>query len=108
MEETNVISILNDSQLSKIIKENQIVVVDFYANWCNPCKALLPVLDELSLQMTQVKVCKVNCEDQVDIVVKYSIRNIPTLFFFKDGQIVKTNMGFITLSELTNIIKEIL
>lgn len=108
MEKTNVILINNESELTTLIQENNVVIVDFYAAWCAPCKALLPVLDVVSTEMEQVKICKINCEELGDLASKYAVRSIPTLIFYKNGEIVDTKKGFIPKNELVSVIEELL
>lgn len=107
MEKTNVTVINNENELTTLINENDIVIVDFYADWCAPCGALSPVLDDVSVEMEQVKICKINCDGLSEIAKKYEIRSIPTLIFYKDGEIVDTKKGFIHKNELVSFIKEL-
>jgi thioredoxin 1 len=70
------------------------VVVDFWAEWCGPCKMLGPVLDEIATEKgSAVKVVKVNVDEEPDLAVEYGIRNIPALFFFKDGELKHKALG---------------
>ena len=107
MEKTNVILINNENELTTLINENDIVIVDFYADWCAPCRALLPVLDELSLEKTEVKICKVNCEEMTEIAQKNQIRSLPTLMFYKNGENVDIKKGFVPKNQLIEIIENL-
>ena len=70
------------------------VVVDFWAEWCGPCKMLGPVLDEIANEKgAAVRVVKVNVDEEPDLAVEYGIRNIPALFFFKDGELKHKALG---------------
>lgn len=81
------------------------VVVDFWATWCGPCKMLVPVLEQVAEEYKdKIKVCKVNIDNEQDLAVEYQIMSIPTLLFFKDGKIAKTSVGFVSLSELKQLI----
>lgn len=70
------------------------VLVDFWAPWCGPCQMLGPVIEEVSHEVTEVKVVKVNVDEAQEISSKYSISGIPTVMLFKDGQIIDTIVGF--------------
>jgi thioredoxin 1 len=77
------------------------VVVDFWAEWCGPCKMLGPVLDEIAAEKGDaVKIVKVNVDDEGDLAVQYGIRNIPALFFFKDGELKHKGIGVQPKSEI--------
>lgn len=83
------------------LKSDKLVFIDFYADWCSPCKMLSPILDELSNEYKdKVVFLKVDIDKDQDIAVKYKIRNIPALFIFKDGNIVGQKVGAMSKSML--------
>ena len=71
-----------------------LVLVDFYADWCGPCKMLLPVLDELASEVNDAKIVKVNIDDSKALVEKYKVSSIPNLTLLKDGEVVYQDVGF--------------
>ena len=86
---------VNDSNFeNEVLNADQPVVVDFWAEWCGPCKAMSPVVDELATDMDgKLKVVKVNIDDSPNAPTKYGVRGIPTFMVFKDGQVVGTRVG---------------
>lgn len=75
---------------------NGLVLVDFYATWCGPCKMLGPVLEELGSARGSYKIIKVDVDKHNDLAHRFGIMSVPTLLYFKDGQVVKTSVGFVT------------
>lgn len=73
---------------------NKYVLVDFYADWCGPCKMVGPVLEELDAEMDQLTVVKVNVDNELDLASKYGVQSIPNMIFFKEGKAVTQIIGF--------------
>jgi len=71
-----------------------LVLVDFYADWCGPCKMLTPVLEELATEVTNVKIAKVNVDDARALAMEHKVSSIPHLMLFKDGEMVEQDLGF--------------
>ena len=79
------------------------ILVDFWAEWCGPCKSLTPILEEISDDMSnKIQVVKVNLDENQDLAMKYSIRSIPTLLLFKQGQLIDTKVGLLPKSDLVD------
>jgi thioredoxin 1 len=79
---------------SEVIQSNKLVIVDFWAEWCGPCKMIAPLLDEVAKEMNdKVKIVKVNVDEEQQLAQQYGIYNIPTLLFFKDGKVREQVVG---------------
>ena len=78
---------------AEVIQSNIPVLVDFWASWCGPCRMLSPIVDQIAEERTDIKVCKVNVDEQEELAMRYGIMSIPTLIVFKNGEIVKKTMG---------------
>ncbi|MXN66746.1 thioredoxin [Stappia sp. GBMRC 2046] len=101
---TNVVT--DDSFETDVLKASEPVVVDFWAEWCGPCKMIAPALEEISDELAgQVKVAKLNVDENQNIAIKYGVRSIPTLILFKDGEPVATQVGAAPKNKLSDWIK---
>ena len=94
--------VTDESFEPEVLKSDVPVLVDYWAEWCGPCKAIAPVLDEVAKQYgSKLKVAKVNVDENQEIPKKYGIRGIPTLMLFKNGNIEATKVGALSKSQLT-------
>ena len=95
----------NDSFDADVLKAEAPVLVDYWAEWCGPCKMIAPILDEVSRDYAEkLNVAKVNVDENQEIASKYGIRGIPTLMLFRNGAVVATKVGALSKSQLTAFI----
>jgi len=99
---------ITDSEFdSEVVRNEGIVIVDFYADWCGPCKQMAPLLDELASKDLGVIIRKLDVDNNPSSAEKYGIRGIPTLLFFKEGKVITSKVGLQSLDTLIEIIKEL-
>ncbi len=100
-----IVHLSDDSFESEVLKSSVPVLVDYWAEWCGPCKMIAPVLDEIAGEYAdKIKVAKLNIDDNPNTPPKYGIRGIPTLMLFKDGEVEATKVGAVSKSQLTAFI----
>ena len=100
---------ISDSNFDAILAEGQPVMVDFWAPWCGPCRRVGPIVEELAAEYDgKVKICKCNVDENDAIPMKYSIRNIPTLLFFKNGELVDRLVGAVPKQDIEDKLKSLL
>ena len=93
--------VATNNNFQELIQDSKLVVVDFWATWCGPCRMLSPVLDEVEAEMSdKISVVKVNVDDADQIAMQYRIMSIPTLLFFKNGQVVAKTVGAMSKNDL--------
>lgn len=98
--------IQSKAEYEELLKNNKSVFVDFYADWCGPCKMVGPIVEKLSEKNTDVAFAKVNVDNQPEIAQMYGIMSIPTLIGFKDGQPVTKTVGFTPEDSLQSMINQ--
>lgn len=88
-----------------MIPEKGKVLVDFWAQWCGPCKMMLPKVDQFSEEQKEIEVVKINVDEHSDIAAQYGIRSIPTFIYLEDGEVIDKQTGAMTLEQLKEFTK---
>lgn len=105
----NIINVSDSNFDSVILKSDMPALVDFWASWCAPCKAIAPIVDEMAAQYNgKIRVAKMNVDDNPATPGKYGVRGIPTLILFKDGKIVDQLVGAVPKSQIKELIDKAL
>ena len=100
-----IVHVTDDNFVNEVLEASQPVLVDYWAEWCGPCKMIAPVLDEICSEYDgRVKIAKLNIDDNPNTPPRYGIRGIPTLMLFKGGEVEATKVGAVSKSQLTAFI----
>ena len=105
-ENMSVLEVMSDSFEEEVLKSEKPVLVDFYADWCGPCKMLAPIVDAVAEENSDVKVCRMNIDENEELAVKYGIMSIPTLVVIKNGEEVRRTVGVVGKEEILEMLKE--
>ena len=100
----SVITITKSNFNSEVISSDKPVLLDFWASWCGPCRMLSPLVDQVADEVTDVKVGKVNVEEEPELAQEFGVENIPTLVVVKDGKIVNRSIGAVPKQEILRLI----
>jgi thioredoxin 1 len=101
------VNITDENFDTEVLKSDKPIIVDFWAEWCGPCKQIGPTLEEISNEMTnEIIIAKHNIDNEPNTPTKYGVRGIPTMLLFKDGKLKATKVGATTKSNIVSWIKE--
>ncbi len=95
-----------DNFKSEVEEYKGLIVIDFYADWCGPCKMIAPIFEELSREMSDVKFCKVNVDNEMDIAMMFKVTSIPMIAIVKDNTFLDMSVGYVGREKLEKLILE--
>lgn len=100
-----IINLTKDSYHNEVMETEKVVVIDFWATWCGPCKMMAPVVEEVAKDYPDVKVCKVNVDEEPELSNAFKIVSIPTIVVIKNGEIIDSVVGYRPKEDIEKIIK---
>ncbi len=101
----SILHVTKDSFEKEVLKEEKVVLLDFWAPWCGPCKMLSPILDQIAVEDPKVKICKINVDEEPELAAQHSIMSIPTLQVVQQGSIMKNSVGLRSKNEILSMLE---
>lgn len=99
----SVLKITQNNFESEVLKSDKPVLIDFWASWCGPCRMLSPVVDEIAEENPQIKVGKINVDEEGDLAASFGVMSIPTLVVIKNGQVVNQSVGVVPKQKILSM-----
>ena len=102
----SVLKLTSENYEEEVLKSDKTVLIDFYADWCGPCRMMSPIIDEIAEEMEgKIKVGKINVDDNQELAMEYGVMSIPTIVVIKNGQVAKTFVGVRDKDEIKEVLK---
>lgn len=100
------IHVTKDNYMNEVLQAKEPVLLDFWASWCGPCKMLMPIIEELADTQTNVKICKVNVDEEEELAMQFGVRSIPTLVLMKQGEKTDSLVGLHSKAEILEMLSK--
>ena len=101
----SIINLTAENYEQEVAKSDKKVLIDFWAAWCGPCRMIAPALEEIAAERSDIKVCKVNVDEQMELAMRFQVSSIPMLVVFKDGKAVAKSVGYRPKSEIAAMVE---
>ena len=102
----DIIELTEETFDSEVLQSNQLVIVDFWATWCTPCRMLTPILEEIAAERTDIKICTINMDEAENIAETYAVMSLPALLFFRDGELIEECIGLVSKDRIVSLLPE--
>ena len=102
----SVINVTNDNFENEVLKSDKKVLIDFWASWCGPCKMLAPIIDQIAEENPEIKVCKVNVDEEQELAMEFKVMSIPSLFVLENGKIINQSVGVQSKSQILELLNK--
>ena len=99
-----VVTVTNENFAAEVLGSDKTVLVDFWASWCGPCKMLSPMVDQIAEERPDIKVCKINVDDEPELAGQYGVMSIPNLLVFKNGEKVNSSVGVVPKAKILEML----
>ena len=100
----SVLKITNDNFQSEVMESEKVVLLDFYADWCGPCRMVGPTVEEIAAENPKIKVGKINVDENMDLAMRFKVASIPLLLVMKDGQVVNKALGAMPKADILKLL----
>ena len=100
------IHVTKDNYMQEVLRAEEPVLIDFWASWCGPCKMLMPIIEELADSQTNVKICKVNVDEEGELAMQFGVKSIPTLVLMRQGERADTMIGLHSKAEILEMLSK--
>ena len=100
----SVLKITNDNFQSEVMESEKVVLLDYYADWCGPCRMVGPTVEEIAAENPQIKVGKINVDENMDLAMRFKVASIPLLLVMKDGQVVNKALGAMPKADILKLL----
>lgn len=101
-----IINIVKENFEKEVLQSDQRVLIDFWASWCGPCQMLAPILEEVSQEIPEIKICKINVDKEPELASRFGVINIPMLVVMEEGKMVNQSIGFVMKQQVVELLQE--